>query len=249
MQKYKIIVAYDGTDYFGWQRQKDLPTVAQALEDSFFSVFGQRVPILGVSRTDAGVHALGQVAQFRTEMQIDPKIMQQAWTNILPSDITIKSLEPVDLRFNPHCNLISKTYHYHFFTKRPLPTVQRFGWFYRYPVCMKKLHDALSVFIGTHDFRSFCTGDERADTVRTIDSVSVEWVPEFGAYRIEIRGPKFLRYMIRRIVGACLEVASRNHLPVFCLRKAIDKKDPEQTLPNAPAKGLMLHGIEYKQES
>ena len=126
---------------------------------------------------------------------------------------------------------------------------QRFGWFYRYPVCMKKLHDALSVFIGTHDFRSFCTGDERADTVRTIDSVSVEWVPEFGAYRIAIRGPKFLRYMIRRIVGACLEVASRNHLPVSCLRKALDEKDPEQILPNAPAKGLMLHSIEYKQES
>ncbi len=249
MRKYKIIVAYDGTDYFGWQKQgkeRNLPTVCQALEDSFYAVFGQRVSIFGVSRTDSGVHALGQVAQFRTDLQIAPDRMLQAWTNKLPSDITIRSLDPVSELFNAHHGVVHKIYHYHFFVVRPLPSVQRYGLYYFYPVDIEKLREALNVFVGTHDFRSFCTGDEREDTVRTIFSTAVYEV-EPGRYCIEFCGPKFLRYMIRRLVGACLKVASRPDIPVSYLRSVLDEKDPEQTLPNAPAKGLILHSILYNE--
>jgi tRNA pseudouridine38-40 synthase len=257
MQKYKIIVAYDGTDYCGWQKQNTdhyLPTVCQALEDSFYAVFGKRIALFGASRTDAGVHALGQVAQFCTDLQITPEKMFHAWTNKLPSDISIVSLVPVDKNFNLHLNIVHKIYQYHFFVVRPLPSVQRYGWYYRYPVSIEKLQEALNVFIGTHDFRSFCTGDEREDTVRTIFSTSVELVDQGDPlapkkYRITVCGPKFLRYMVRRIVGACLHVASRADVPVSYLRTVLDEKDPEQTLPNAPAKGLLLHSILYKEES
>jgi len=245
MQKYKIIVAYDGTDYFGWQAQKDLPTIAQVLQDRFFAVFGQRISLLGASRTDAGVHALGQVARFDSDIKVNPVTMLQAWNNLLPSAMVINSLEPADSRFNPHCNIVQKTYHYHFFLERPQPLSQRYGWYFRYPVNIDKLKTALQVFVGTHDFRSFCTGDDRKNTVRIIDAISVEYVERLGSYRIMIRGPKFLHYMVRRMVGAALEVASRDYLLPNCLYKALEEKNPEQTFPKAPAKGLILHSIEY----
>ena len=246
MQKYKILVAYDGTDYFGWQQQKELPTIAGTLERKFFSVFGKKISIMGVSRTDSGVHAQGQVAQFQVDLQISLKEMQQAWSNILPPDIVIKKLELVKDDFHLHSNIEEKIYHYNFFIDRPMPDVQRYGWFYQYPIDIEKLKRALQVFLGTHDFRSFCTGYEREDTVRTIDKVSVQFVPEFQYYQVAVHGRKFLHYMVRRIVGACVEVASREFLPVSCLGKALEKKDPQQTLPKAPAKGLVLHKVVYK---
>ncbi|MFC1845605.1 tRNA pseudouridine(38-40) synthase TruA [Candidatus Dependentiae bacterium] len=245
MQKYKIVVAYDGTDYFGWQQQKGLPTVAQALQDSFFKVFKKRISLLGASRTDAGVHALGQVARFRVDLNIEPAKMFYAWNNLLPSDVVIRKLMLADQDFNPHCNVVQKEYHYHFFLERPLPIYQRYGWYYRYPVDIKKLENVLQVFVGTHDFRSFCTGDDRENTVRTIDAIEVQEIKKFNAYRVIVLGQKFLRYMVRRMVGAGLEVASRPYLSDNDLQKALEKKDPEQTLPKAPAKGLMLHRIVY----
>jgi len=246
MQKYKITVAYDGTDYFGWQQQKDRPTIAQTLQDTFSSAFGKKISILGVSRTDSGVHAFGQIAQFHVDLHIDPEKMLFAWNNVLPPAIVVKKVETVSDSFHLHCDIENKIYHYHFFLERPLPHVQRYGWYFYYSVNIEKLKKALTVFVGTHDFRSFCTGDEREDTVRTITLASVEYIERFGYYRIAIHGPKFLHYMVRRIVGACLEVASRPFLTIDCLRKALEKKDPQQTLPNAPAKGLVLEKIVYK---
>ncbi|MCK5632451.1 tRNA pseudouridine(38-40) synthase TruA [bacterium] len=247
MQKYKIVVAYEGTNYFGWQQQKNLPTVAGTLQKVFHSVFGKKIFLLGASRTDAGVHACGQIAQFSIDMFIEPNKMMQAWNNRLPAEIVITKLEPVDFNFNIHGRVIQKIYHYNFFLDRPLPTVQRFGWYFRYAVDLQKLNEILQVFVGTHDFRSFCTGYDREDTVRTINSAHVEYDSALGAHKIVITGPKFLRYMVRRIVGAALEVASRDYLTKDCLLKALEEKNPEQLLPNAPAKGLLLSVIEYKK--
>jgi tRNA pseudouridine38-40 synthase len=248
-KRYKIVVAYDGTDYFGWQVQKEVPSVAQTLQDTFFTVFNRSISILGASRTDAGVHAMGQIATFTTDLLISPSKMLQAWTNILSPDITIRSLQEVPLEFNLHASVVCKTYYYHFFLERPLPFIQRYGWFYRYPVDIAKLRRCLTLFVGTHDFRSFCTGtDMGEDTVRQIDAATVEWSPEYNAYRIAIIGPKFMRYMIRRIVGACLEVASRDTLTEDDIIRLLHAKNPEHTMPNAPAKGLMLHTILLKDD-
>ena len=181
--------------------------------------------------------------------------MQNAWQNSLPESILIASIEEVPLDWNPRHKVKQKTYHYHFFQSRPLPMAARYGYYYRYPVNLEKLKHALSVFIGTHDFRSFCTGDEYENTVRTIDEVAVEylgpveWFDELTTsglcakstarpepvegceqikiklgYRIIVKGPGFLRYMIRRIVGACLEVASRDTMSLDGLKKLWMKK-------------------------
>ena len=248
MTCYRIVVSYDGTAYHGWQSQKDVTTISQVLIDTFYTVFSHKVFILGASRTDAGVHALGQVAIVRCPIYIPADKIMFAWNNVLPRDILIKEVLHLDKLIHPHDGVIQKTYMYHFFVKRPLPFVQRYGWYYRRPVDIDLLQKALNIFIGTHDFRSFCTGDDLIDTVRTIDSAQVEAFIEYDAYRITIKGKSFLRYMVRRIVGACLEIASRDNLSLNDLDRILNDKNQCHILPNSPAKGLLLYKILYNKE-
>ncbi len=246
MAVYKMVVAYDGTAYHGWQRQPSDISVVQVLERSFLAVFKQKISITGASRTDAGVHALGQVASFTLDMMIAPDRLKFAWNNDLPHDVYIVSIVPALDDFNPRHGVISKTYHYSFFTQRPLPFVQQYGWYYSRPVDFEVLQQALQIFVGTHDFRSFCTGYDMHSTIRRIDSIHLEYDQAKQAHRIVVKGPGFLRYMIRRIVGAALAVASKDQFSCQDIILALAKKDPAQTLPNSPAKGLLLYEIEYE---
>lgn len=248
MTVYKIVVAYDGTDYHGWQFQPGVTTISQALTDAFSVVFSQPIFILGASRTDKGVHAFNQVAIVQTPIDVPVDILLRAWSKALKSDIVIRSIEKLDHLVHPHDGVVQKTYGYHFFTQRPMPFVQRYGWYIHRKIDLDILREALNIFVGTHDFRSFCTGDDLIDTVRTINSVSLSYVPAWNAYRIEIKGRSFLRYMVRRIVGACLEVASREYLCVKDLLDVLQQINPCHTLPNAPAKGLVLERIVYENE-
>ncbi|MFZ5954192.1 MAG: tRNA pseudouridine(38-40) synthase TruA [Candidatus Dependentiae bacterium] len=246
IKQYKLIVAYDGTNYHGWQVQPDKVTVAGTIQDTFKQVFDREIKLLGASRTDAGVHAAGQIATFSSDLIITPSKLLQGLRGKLPADIMIRSLEEVD-SFNPRHNVRQKIYYYHFFIAQPLPFFARYGWFYRYPIDFEKLEKALQVFVGTHDFRSFCTG-EKDDTVRRVDSIHLEYLRRFKAYRIVVKGPGFLHHMIRRIVGAALEVAATPQLAVHYLQEVLAEKNPLQTLPNAPAQGLMLYKILYDKE-
>lgn len=246
MAVYKMVVAYDGTAYHGWQKQPEDISVVQVLEQSFWAVFKQKISITGASRTDAGVHALGQVASFTLDMMIAPDRLKFAWNNDLPADVLIMSIEVAPDTFNPRHGVISKTYHYLFFTHRPLPFVQQYGWYFSRPVDLHILQQALQRFVGTHDFRSFCTGYDMHSTIRTIDSIDVEYDDTKQAHRIVVKGPGFLRYMIRRIVGAALAVASKDQFTCEDISIALAKKDPAQILPNSPAKGLLLYEIKYE---
>lgn len=246
MQKYKIVVAYDGTDYYGSQVQPCHPTVASTIQNYFKDVFNKEIHLQNASRTDAGVHALGQAAAFMTDLVIEPEQLRNALQNVLPDSILIRSIESVPLDWNPRHHVQQKIYYYHFFQERPLPMLARFGWYYRHPVSRDALYSALQLFVGTHDFRSFCTGAEYENTIKTIDAIDVEYFARFKVYRIVVKGPGFLRYMIRRIVGACLEVASRDTLTIDDLKKILDQKNPLHSLPTAPAKGLLLYKILYR---
>lgn len=249
MNKFKLIISYDGTDYYGWQTQKELPSIASTLKKTFKNIFGSDITLKGASRTDAGVHALGQVAMFKTELDVTAEKLLYAWNNALPQDIVIRSVEQVAEDFNVYEHIDHKIYYYHFFTERPLPFFARYGLYYYYPIDFKKLEMALEQFVGTHDFRSYCSiEDTREDTVRTIDRIYLEYYKKYGAYRIVVIGHSFLRHMIRRIVGACLEVASKPAVPISLLQEVLEKKDPRQPFPNARAKGLMLYKINYKQK-
>lgn len=248
MNRYKLIISYDGTDYYGWQEQAELKTICGTLQSTFKKVFGESVTVLGASRTDAGVHALGQVALLRTAISIPADKLRWAWNNALPPDIVIRSLIAAPENFHPFYNVAQKTYHYHFFVERPLPFVQRYGWFYRAGIDIDKLSEVLLLFQGTHDFRSFCTGDEMGEnTVRTIDSISLEYVQKYGAYRITVKAKAFLRHMIRRVVGAGLAVAARSDWDVTLVKKVLAAKDANNELPTAAAQGLLLYNIVYNE--
>lgn len=179
MKTYKITVSYDGTAYSGWQFQQHKTAIINILQEQFKKLFNQEIKLLGSSRTDAGVHAIGQVARFSCDITIDPSRMMFAWNNALPNDILIRDLMVVDDEFNPR-NVIKKIYYYHFFVSKPLPFIARYGWHITQPVDIKKLQQSLQVFVGTHDFRSFCTGYDKENTIRIVDSISLVYVKRFG---------------------------------------------------------------------
>lgn len=245
---YKLIIAYDGTDYSGWQAQPDNSAIANSIENTFKKVFNKELTLIGASRTDAGVHALGQVARLEIPLTLDPGYLKRVINSHLPTAIQVRSIEQVTDKFHPQRDVLFKRYYYHVFPERPLPFVARYGLYYRFPFNYTKLQDCLNIFIGTHDFRSFCTGTEMDSTIRTIDSIKVSYVKRFNVYRISVQGQSFVRYMIRRIVGASLYAAYRPDISVENLYYALEQKDPQQPYPTAPAHGLMLRTIRYREE-
>lgn len=245
-KRFKLVVAYDGTSYFGWQMQANRRSVEQALRDAIEKVFGCKPRMVGASRTDAGVHALGQVVLCTLPFELSVSKFKFAVSNALPRDIILRRVEHIDASFHPHHNVARKIYYYHFFNKRPLPFVERYGWFYRYPLDLEKLVATLRLFEGTHDFRSFCTGNDHTDgTVRTIEHISFEYIKRFGVYRIGFTAPRFMRYMIRRLVGAAIAAAGSKKYSPEHVQSLLTACNPHHTLPTAPAQGLMLYKIVY----
>ena len=248
MPRYKLTVAYDGTDYFGWQKQKERASIERALFNAFTGVFRVDCSLLGASRTDAGVHALGQVVRCETPIVLKPETLRHVWNRALPQSIVIRSLELVDDDFNPHAHVHNKTYYYHFFIRRPLPFLARYGWYVQRPINLDRLNQALALFQGTHDFRSFCAqGFHPKGTIRTIDTISVSYLRRFDAYQISVTGKCFMRHMIRRIVGAALHSSYEDGVPLSEVQRVLLAKNPSHCLPTAPAQGLLLHSIRYEK--
>ena len=203
--------------------------------------------MLGASRTDTGVHALGQVAQFNTDLTLTSEVIKNSWNNALPNSIVIRSLEHVPSDFHPHKNVVTKTYHYNLFIKRPLPFIARYGWHWQFihQVDFVKLEKALSYFIGTHDFRSFCKNEKGQSTIRTIENIKLSFIKSWQAYRISIAGPGFLHYQIRRIIGASLDVARKQELTPEHIKDLLENPCDKQAYTRAAAQGLCLMKIEY----
>ncbi|MGD1997881.1 MAG: tRNA pseudouridine(38-40) synthase TruA [Candidatus Dependentiae bacterium] len=252
MNTYKLTIAYDGTAYQGWQVQPTAPTVAGTLATVFKRVFNHDVVILGASRTDTGVHALGQVVRVRTALNIEPQRLQEGWNNALPNDIVIRQTERID-QFHPHVGVVQKTYWYHVFTKLPLPHLARYGWWapeITARVDWQQFDEALQQFVGTHDFSSFARlEDERKDPQRTVDRIVVTPLPEYDALRVQISGKTFLQYQIRRMIGAALRV-----IPGSGVTSALiaDMLSTPRMVPGASLKagsqGLCLYSITYEEE-
>jgi tRNA pseudouridine38-40 synthase len=252
MQTFKIIVAYDGTDFFGWQIQPRHVTVVSCLQKAFSNVFDRQISLIGASRTDTGVHALGQIARFKTDINLDEQRILRAWNGKLPKSVFIRGLQRVADSFHPCSNVAQKTYYYHLFLKPPLPFVARYGWFYNFIsfVDFQKFNKALQLYIGEHDFASFCKvlPEEDKTTIRSINSIKLNMVPRFGVLQIEIKGRAFLRFQIRRMIGYALDVARSPHLPIDYLKDMLDNPNPQQTLLKADGCGLCLRKVVYKDE-
>ncbi len=246
-----MIVAYDGTDFEGWQPQPHKNTVCDTLSHAFRHIFHHDAHIFGGSRTDAGVHALGQVAQLETQANIPLNRMLKAWNDGVGPSITIRSLEQVPDDFFPMHDVLYKEYYYHLFLKRPLPFIARYGWFYHFieSVDVEKFAQCLMLYKGEHDFRSFCKLEEERSTIRTVHEISMQYLPRFGALQIKITGSGFLRFQIRRMIGYAIDVARRKNLSVDYIAEILKNPNPQQTLLKAEASGLCLRRIVYSSKS
>lgn len=242
--RVKLIVAYDGTNYCGWQIQPNAVTVESVLNEALSSLLKENIKVIGASRTDSGVHALGNVAVFDTNTRIPAGKISYALNAILPEDIKIQKSEQVAEDFHPrHCDTI-KTYEYHILNREfPMP-IKRYDSVHCYrSLNLEKMQEAAAYLVGTHDFKSFCSVKTQAETtVRTIYSAEVSKAEEM--ITIRVRGNGFLYNMVRIIAGTLMNVGTGHTLPCQ-VKAALDGMNRTLAGPTAPACGLTLVGIEY----
>jgi tRNA pseudouridine38-40 synthase len=244
--RYLLKISYDGTDYEGWQEQPGRQTIAGTLKRAFQTTFNSTGTLIAASRTDTGVHARQQIAVLTTDLCIDCDALKRAWNNKLPHSIVIESIWEVPLGFHPWHNVAYKEYHYYFCVVRPSPFCVRYNWYVQSSVDKGALEACLALFKGRHDFRSFITDARDRNTSIVIDEISAQWNESRDACVIKVRGEKFFQHMIRRIVGACIWVATHSRLSARDVAMVLEQKNPNHHFPKAPASGLHLWAIAYK---
>lgn len=245
MKRIKLTIAYDGTNYCGWQVQPNGITVEEVLNKALHKLTGENIQVIGASRTDSGVHALGNVAVFDSETTIPPERIAMALNQRLPEDIVIVKSEEVPLDFHPRYCECSKTYEYHIINTRiPIPTKRLTNYFVSYQLDFDKMRQAASYLVGEHDFVSFCNvRTDVENTVRTIHALDI--IQNGEEITIRITGNGFLYNMVRIIVGTLIRVGRGFYEPEK-VKEILEAKDRKAAGVTAPAHGLMLVEIEYK---
>ena len=247
MKRVKLVVAYDGTNYKGWQVQKNGVTVAEELNRALKDLTGEEIQVHGASRTDAGVHAMGNVAVFDTEARMSADKFVYALNQRLPEDIRVQDSCEVPVDFHPRFQKTVKTYEYRILNRRfPLPAFRLNTYFYYYPLDTERMQRAADYLTGEHDFASFCTsGAQVKTTVRTIYRLDV--LREGDLITIRITGNGFLYNMVRIIAGTLIRIGGGEWEPE-CIPRILEEKNRAAAGPTAPAKGLTLMEIRYPQE-
>ena len=242
--RVKLVVAYDGTNYSGWQLQKNAVTIEQKLNEALTDLLGEEIVVTGASRTDAGVHSLGNVCVFDTETRIPAEKICYALNSRLPEDIVVQDSCEVASDFHPRAGKSSKTYEYRVLNRTlPDPTRRRDTYFYHYDLDVDAMAKAASLLEGEHDFKSFCSVHAQVEsTVRTIYSCTV--TKDQNVIRIRVTGNGFLYNMVRIIAGTLIEVGAGKRKPEEMI-DMLEKTDRCAAGPTAPAHGLTMIGIEY----
>lgn len=244
MKRVKLIVSYDGTNYCGWQIQINGITIEEILNKTISELTGEKIAVIGASRTDSGVHALGNVAVFDTESRIPAEKFSFALNTRLPEDIRIQHSCEVALDWHPRYCDTRKTYEYKILNRRfAIPMERLYSHFFYYPLDMEKMQQAADYLVGEHDFKSFCTPRTQVEnTVRIIYDLNV--VRQGDMIIIRICGNGFLYNMVRIIVGTLIKVGTGFYPPEH-VKDILDAKDRQQAGPKAEACGLTLVEIEY----
>lgn len=247
MKRIMLVVAYDGTNYCGWQVQPNGITIEEVLNKNLTELLKEPVTVTGASRTDSGVHALGNVAVFDSNTRIPGEKISYALNQRLPDDIVIRESKEVEEDFHPRRCVSRKTYCYRILNSRfPIPTERLYSYFVYYPLQEELMAEAAVHLIGEHDFKSFCSaGSQVIDTTRTIYDIRVERSGE--AVTIRITGSGFLYNMVRIIAGTLIQVGLGSKEP-FQIKEILEKKDRTFAGPKAPAQGLTLEKIEYSNK-
>lgn len=247
MKRVKMIVAYDGTNYCGWQIQNNGLTIEEVLNKTLTELLKEKITVTGASRTDSGVHAEGNVAVFDTENRMPADKICFALNQRLPDDIRILQSEEVAPDYHPRKQNCVKTYEYKIMNRKiEIPTLRLYTHFCYYPLDVDKMREAGAYLVGEHDFKSFCTARGQAEeTVRTIYSLDIEKTGDL--ITIRIKGSGFLYNMVRIIAGTLMKVGMGVYPPSH-VEEIIDARDRNAAGPKAAAKGLTLVSLDYEKE-
>lgn len=245
MRRVRLFVAYDGTDYCGWQVQPNGITVEEVLNRELGRLTGEDIRVIGASRTDSGVHALMNVAVFDTESSIPPERMAYALNQRMPEDIIITGSDEVALDWHPrYQDKVRKTYEYHIYNApAPNPLKRKYSAFVSFPMDVGKMREGAKYLVGEHDFVSFCNVRTNVtDTVRKIESIGI--TKNSGDIVIRITGNGFLYNMVRIIAGTLIRVGRGFYGPEK-VKEILEEKKRTAAGVTAPANGLVLVEIEY----
>ncbi len=243
-KRVRMVVAYDGTEYHGWQLQDNGITIESELNRCLSALLGEEIRVIGASRTDSGVHALGNVAVFDMASRIPPEKISYALNQRLPEDIRIQKSDEVSLDWHPRYCQSRKTYEYRIYRGEfPMPVKRLYSYFTYHVLQVEKMRQAAGYLQGEHDFKSFCqTGAQVESTVRTIYKIQVE---EQGAdLVIRVCGNGFLYNMVRIIAGTLIEVGQGKRTP-DSMGQILEAQNRSAAGPTAPAHGLTLVKYEF----
>jgi tRNA pseudouridine38-40 synthase len=253
MHYFKLTIAYDGTDFHGWQIQANKPTIQGEIVSVLRRLTQENVQLHGAGRTDAGVHALGQVASFRTQSGLAAGEFQRALNALLPPAIRIVASEQVGPDFNARWSARAKIYRYRLYRGKVVPPMLwRYVLHYPFPLDEDAMREAAGRFVGMHDFASFAasTGSEEDDKERSTEReiFSTELVRSSDAEELAftVRGRSFLRYMVRKMVGTLLDVG-RGRLQPSDIDRLYELKDRSKSGPTVPPQGLCMVCVEHEE--
>ena len=248
MKNYKLTIEYDGTAYHGWQIQARDITIQESIETALSTMTREKIRLSGSGRTDAGVHALGQVANFKTESKITANSFFSGLNSLLPDDIVITACEEVDDDFHARFSAKIKTYQYRIFNRSVALAIGRqYAWHIRKKLDVSAMQKAAEHIIGTHDFKSFeGTGSPRAHTIRTVMHAAFAET-ENGYLVFEMTANGFLRYMVRNLVGSLVDVGLLKTTPEE-FKQILEAKNRDLAGATAPPQGLFLVNVSYEEQ-
>ncbi len=241
----KLTLEYDGENYHGWQRQPRVTTIQGIIEEALAKVFQKKISLIGAGRTDAGVHARGQVANFKTKSNLPLKNLKAALNSLLPEDIVVKHAVHVSTDFHARYDARSKLYRYTILNSSlPSPLLRKYVYFFPYPLDIKEMKRAAKFLAGRHDFSSFRgAGITRGNHIRKVNLLRVSAEKEIIYLDMEADG--FLYNMVRIIAGTLLD-AGRGKITAGEVKKILKAKDRRQAGPTLPARGLCLLRVKYR---
>lgn len=244
MRNIKLTIEYDGTNYAGWQRQNNIVTIQQRVEEAIENITNNFSEVIGSSRTDAGVHAKGFVCNFLTESKIPAPKFKKALNSFLPEDIVIVKSEEVDISFHSRFHSIGKKYVYTILTGEQRPAIGRnYAYYFHRQLDIEKMKSACKYFLGMHDFSAFKnSGSSVKTSVRTIKELNV--IEDGNFIKFSVTGDGFLYNMVRIIVGTLLEVGLGRFKPEY-IEDILKSKDRSKAGKSAPANGLCLEEVYY----
>ncbi|QTA38552.1 tRNA pseudouridine(38-40) synthase TruA [Thermosipho ferrireducens] len=242
MKRFAIEFAYDGTNFFGYQGQPSVRTVQGELENALERIFKVRIYTQAAGRTDAGVHAVGQVAAFNCPIErLTPVDIKNALNANLPADIYIKRAWEVSKDFNPRFAAKKRIYHYYISTKNKNIFLRNYMWHFPYKLNIQKMREGAIFLEGEHDFSSFQKGDDKKNPIRTIFKVRI-LEPKNGVILIRVEGISYLRRMVRNIVGTLIKVGLEHWSPEK-VKEVLEARSREKAAGTAPPHGLYLYKV------